>query len=275
MHISLTELERETYRKSPVHRIDGRIKIFITLMVIVYAVALPRVDALNFPKLALIEAYLLLLILLAGLEFSYIAFRFAIALPFGFSVAILQLVLKQPFFSSFTVIYTMPFGLEVTQEGALFGANILAKFLVCITAVILLSSTTSMSELVSSARRLGLPKELALLFTMMVRYLFVFWNTLGRIRTAQKTRCFEIWNKRVPRRWTLEQVGYTISSLFIRSYEQGERTYQSMLCRGYNADAHVYVGKKIIGAYDIFIFALTLGIIAAAQILASLDFKFL
>jgi cobalt/nickel transport system permease protein len=60
-------------------------------------------------------------------------------------------------------------------------------------------------------------------------------------------------------------MGYTISSLFIRSYEQGERTYQSMLCRGYNADAQVYVGKKRLGVPDILVLALALGFIIAAQ----------
>ena len=267
MHVSLTEIERESYRKSPVHRIDGRVKIIIILLIIVYAVSLPRMEISNFPKLALLEVYLAALMLAAGLEPSYLAFRFVIALPFGVGIAVLQPFLKQPFVTDFTVLYTLPFGLEATREGTLFGFMLLAKFLVCITAVILLSSTASMGELVSSARRLGLPRELALLFTMMVRYLFVFWHMLGRIRTAQKTRCFNIWNKKVPRKWTLQQVGYTISSLFIRSYEQGERTYQSMLCRGYNADAHLYVGKKNIAASDILFLALTSGVIVAAGLL--------
>ncbi len=266
MHTSLMELERESYRKSPVHRLDGRIKISITLAIIVYAVALPRVDTLNFIKLGLLEAYLIILLLLSALGLKYLVFRFAIALPFGLSIAILQPFLKQPFFVDFTVLYTLPLGLEITREGMMFGANLFAKFLVSITAIILLSSTTSMSELVASLRRLGMPKELALLFTMMARYLFVFWNMLGRIRTAQKTRCFDIWNKRVARRWTLEQVGYTISSLFIRSYEQGERTYQSMLCRGYNADTNVYVGKKKLNISDVLTLAITLSVITGAQL---------
>lgn len=265
MHLSLTELERETYKKSCIHNIDGRIKILITFAIIVYAVSLPRTEALDFIKLGVLELYLLVLMLLARLEFSYLALRFAIALPFGFGIALLQPILRQPFIANFTVLYTLPLGLEVTREGMLFGGIILAKFIVCVSAVILLSSTTTMSELVSSARRLGLPKELALLFTMMVRYLFVFWHMLARIRTAQKTRCFDIWNRKVPRRWTLEQIGYTISSLFVRSYEQGERTYQSMLCRGYN-QAHVYVARKNISFADILFLALTIAVIGTAQV---------
>src|SRR3972149_5117137 len=185
MHLSLTELEREAYRKSPIHGIEGRIKILITVIIVLYAVALPRVDGLNFIKLGIIEAYLLMLLLLAKLDFKYLAIRFALSMPFGLGIAVLQPFIRQPFFRDFTVLYTMPMGLEITLEGMMFGANLLAKFIVCITAIIFLSSTASMSELVASARRLGLPKELALLITMMVRYLFVFWNMLVRIRTAQ------------------------------------------------------------------------------------------
>lgn len=266
MHPSLTELEREAFRKSPVHRIDGRIKILMTILIVIYAVSLPRMDALNFLKLALLEAYLVMLLLLARPGFSYLALRFAIAMPFGMGVAILQPFLRQPFISGFTVLYTFPFGLSATREGALFGAIIFAKFFVSITAVILLSSTTSLGELVSSARRLGMPREMALLFSMMVRYLFVFSNMLGRIRTAQKTRCFDLLNKKVPRIWTLHQIGYTISSMFIRSYEQGERTYQSMLCRGYSAEAYLYVDRKDLRLTDILVFVFTAGIIIVAQI---------
>ncbi len=263
MHISLTELERETYKKSLIHGIDGRIKIILTLAITIYVVSLSRMDSLNFTKLAILEAYLLSLMLFSKLELSHIAARFAIAVPFGLGISILQPFIKQPFIHDFTIIYILPMGIEITREGMLYGAILFAKFIVCISSLILLSSTTPMSELVASARRLGLPREMSLLFTMMVRYLFVFWNMLGRIRTAQKTRCFEIWNKKVPRKWILEQIGFTISSLFIRSYEQGERTYQSMLCRGYNADAQVYVGKKKLQVPDIVLLAGTFLIIAA------------
>lgn len=264
MHISLTELERETYKKSLIHGIDGRIKIILTLAITIYVVSLSRMDTLNFTKLAILEAYLLILMLFSKLELSHIAARFAVVVPFGLGISIFQPFIKQPFIHDFTIIYIMPMGIEITREGILYGSILFAKFIVCISSLILLSSTTPMSELVASARRLGLPREMSLLFTMMVRYLFVFWNMLGRIRTAQKTRCFEIWNKKVPRKWILEQIGFTISSLFIRSYEQGERTYQSMLCRGYNVDAQVYVGKKKLTVPDIVLLAGTFVIIAAS-----------
>ncbi|MCX9083675.1 MAG: cobalt ECF transporter T component CbiQ [Candidatus Methanoperedens sp.] len=269
MHISLTELERETYKKSPIHGIDGRIKILVTLMITVYAVSLGRLDPLDLSKLAILEVYLLILMLFSKLEISHIVARFSIAIPFGLGISILQPFIKQPFMQDFSILYIMPMGIEITREGLLYGAILFSKFIVCISSLILLSSTTPMSELVASARRLGLPKVMALLFTMMVRYLFVFWYMLGRIRTAQKTRCFEIWNKKIPRKWILEQIGFTISSLFIRSYEQGERTYQSMLCRGYNVDTSVYIGRKKLHVADIILLVVTLIIITIVHLMIS------
>ncbi len=45
-----------------------------------------------------------------------------------------------------------------------------------------------------------------------------------------------------------------------------------MLCRGYNADTHVYVGKKNLNFSDVFVLVLTLAIILVAQV--SSAFKF-
>jgi cobalt/nickel transport system permease protein len=32
--------------------------------------------------------------------------------------------------------------------------------------------------------------------------------------------------------------------MFIRAYEQGERTYTAMLCRGYGRDSHLFITRK-------------------------------
>ena len=89
--------------------------------------------------------------------------------------------------------------------------------------------------MVAAADRIGIPREFTLLLSMMVRYLFLFWSVLKRIRIAQQTRLFDIWNRKVPRKWVIKQVGNSISAIFVRSYEQGEKTYISMLCRGYGS----------------------------------------
>ncbi|MCK4937145.1 MAG: cobalt ECF transporter T component CbiQ [Methanosarcinales archaeon] len=265
MHITLYDIERESYKESLLHRMDGRIKMLMTLVIIIYVVSLPRLDIVTIERLGILWLYLVALIIVAGLNPVYAAARIAITLPFGLGVSILQPFIRQPFITEFNVLYKLGLGISVTAEGLLFGSVLFAKFMVCVTAVVLLSSTTQMRDMVASARRLGLPSELTLLFSMMIRYLFVFWGMLRRIRTAQKTRCFNIWNKNVPRRWILEQIGYSISSLFLRSYEQGERTYYSMLCRAYSADSQICVVTQKVGASDYMMFSVTLILIGLVQ----------
>lgn len=265
MHITLYDIERESYKESLLHNMDGRVKMLITLIVIIYAVSLPRLDIATIERLGILWLYLVTLIMIARLNPVYVAARIAIALPFGLGIAVLQPFIRQPFISEFTVLYHFGLGITVTAEGVLFGSVLFTKFMVCVTAVVLLSSTTQMRDMVASARQMGLPAELTLLLSMMVRYMFVFWGMLRRIRTAQKTRCFDIWNKQVPRRWILEQVGHSISSLFLRTYEQGERTYYSMLCRAYSVDSQVWVSKQNMGVRDYLMFSATLVMIGLIQ----------
>ncbi|AKB17241.1 MULTISPECIES: cobalt ECF transporter T component CbiQ [unclassified Methanosarcina] len=234
--VTLTDIERESYKNSPIHRLDPRVKLFFALAIIIYVVSLPRIHDKNMVRLLAIEVYLLVLVLVAGLDLRYFFLRILAILPFGLGIALIQPFLRPSFVENYTLYpLDLPLGLSITYEGLAFGSTLLAKFLVCITSIVLLSSTTRLRDMVAAADRIGIPREFTLLLSMMVRYLFLFWAVLKRIRIAQQTRLFDIWNKDVPKRWVLEQVGNSMSSIFIRSYEQGERTYISMLCRGYGS----------------------------------------
>lgn len=262
MHsISLTDIERETYKSTPLHRLDGRIKIIFLIGMIVFIVSLPKLSVLSLWKLAGIEIYLIVLIGIARLNLFSVVLRYVLLTPFGLGIAALQPFFRQGFVEEFTVHELPLLGISWTEEGVLFGAVLFAKFTAAVTTVILFSSTTPMTEMVESARRLRLPKEFALLLTMMIRYLFVFWGVFKRLRTAQASRCFNIWNKEVPRKWIVEQIAHSISALFIRSYEQGERTFQSMLSRGYDYTADIYIHKKKILLPEIVFMALTILIV--------------
>jgi cobalt/nickel transport system permease protein len=265
--ISLTDIERETYKNTFIHRLDGRNKLLFLVGIIIYSVSLPKFSTIALWKLASIEIYLIFLILIAGLNIFYVALRYVMLTPFGLGIAVLQPFIRQGFIADFTVHELPIIGLTWTEEGLLFGAVLFAKFSVSVTTVILFSSTSPMTEMVESARKLKLPREFALLLTMMVRYLFVFWGVLNRLHRAQASRCFDIWNRNVPRKWILEQIGYAISSLFIRSYEQGERTFQSMLSRGYDYKADIFIHKKKIRAHEIIFTAVTILVVGIVHLL--------
>jgi len=100
-----------------------------------------------------------------------------------------------------------------------------------------------MQELTNSMRRIGIPHTFIMLLSLTIRYLFFFYDELERIKNAQKTRCFDIWNKNTGYSWRLRKIGETIAMIFLRAYEQGEKTYLSMLSRGYSQESQMYHEK--------------------------------
>ncbi len=253
----LVNIERETLKESPVHGLDGRVKLIITFMIIVYAVGTS-----NILILAIMEVYLLTLIFISNVSLSYAIKRLILILPFGGFIALFQ-----PFIRPGDVIWAGPLGLQITMQGLNFGLLLLSKITVSVTAGILQSSTTSMQELVGSARRIGVPADLAMLLNLTVRYLFFFYDELERIRNAQKTRCFDIWNERTPYRWRLRKVGETIAMMFLRAYEQGEKVYLGMLSRGYSPESRMYTIHSRISRGDVIFIAVNIFLLAALYLI--------
>jgi len=250
-------IEKYAYRESVVHRLDARIKLLIALAAIVAIVALPystKVYELG----AVLAALVVVLWVASRLPPTVYLRRLALILPFGIFLIGFQVFVKNPYYDVFHTIATLPFGIEVYAESVQFASILLVKFVVSISFIILLSSTTG---------RLGLPREFTLTLGMMVRYIFVFADMFGRIRTAMETRCFDPLDRTLPYRYRLRQIGYTVGTIFIRSYEQGERTYTSMLCRGYGANASLYIGRKTLHAGESIFFVATLAFIVLSTVL--------
>ncbi|KUK61505.1 MAG: Cobalt ABC transporter, inner membrane subunit CbiQ [Methanoculleus marisnigri] len=259
-------IEKYAYRESVVHRLDARIKLLIALAAIVAIVALPystKVYELG----AVLAALVVVLWVASRLPPTVYLRRLALILPFGIFLIGFQVFVKNPYYDVFHTIATLPFGIEVYAESVQFASILLVKFVVSISFIILLSSTTRMQDMIEAAGRLGLPREFTLTLGMMVRYIFVFADMFGRIRTAMETRCFDPLDRTLPYRYRLRQIGYTVGTIFIRSYEQGERTYTSMLCRGYGANASLYIGRKTLHAGESIFFVATLAFIVLSTVL--------
>ena len=259
---SVMDLERETMKESFLHLLDGRIKLIISLFIIVYAVYTSELLVL-----AVMEIYLLLLIYLSQISFKTALKRIMLLLPFGGFIVIFQ-----PFIQPGAVIYTLPLGLHVTYQGLIFGMLLLFRLVVTLTAIVLLSSISPMQEVVQSFRKLGMPKEFAMIFSLMIRFLFLFYEELQKIRHAQSTRNFDIFSKKTAYMWRMKQIGYTIMMMFLRSYEQGEKVYASMLSRGYSDDSDMYTTKDKIGQKEYKFIIITLAVVITIEIMKYASF---
>lgn len=233
------DLDEITSIKSPIHDLDGRIKLISAIAIIVYCVF-----ASNLIVPIILEIYLLIIIKLSNLSFSNSFKRILMLLPFGGAIIIFQ-----PFIHPGNVIWSYSW-LQITDVGLDFAILLFARLVVCLTSIVILSSTSPMQQIVSSLRKLKIPREIAMILSIMMRFLFVFIDELEAIRKSQKSRNFDMHSKITPYKWRLKQVGYTVAMMFLKSYEQGERTYESMISRGYNQNSELYNEKQCLDKND-------------------------
>ena len=236
-------IEKHTYRDSCIHRLDARVKIIIAFAAIVAIVSVPY-STVIYTVGSIFFLFFLILWALSRLSPKIYFWRLAMVLPFGIFIIIFQIFFENPYYEVFHPIVDLPFDIHIYAESVEFASILLVKFLVCISFIILLSSTTRMQNLLEGAGRLGLPPEFGLVLGMMVRYLFVFAYMFRKVNESLQTRCFDPFNHEVPWNYRVRMLGYTIGTMFIRAYEQGERTYMAMLCRGYGRDSHLFIRKK-------------------------------
>lgn len=266
-------IEKQAYRDSRIHRMDARVKILIALAAIIAIIALPYT-----PLVFLVAALFYLLFLLfwgiSRLPILFYLKRVLVILPFGAFLIFFQIFYTNRFFSEFHAVATFPLGITIYRESIQFAGILAAKFLICISFIILLSSTTRMQDMLEGARRLGFPADFTLIIGMMIRYVFVLAYVFRKVQQALETRCFDPFNSQLPYRYRLKQIGYTIGTIFLRAYEQGERTYVSMLCRGYSRNVHVFVKKKPLPAQDWTILLATLCFLVLVPVLTYLTYPF-
>ena len=217
---------------SVIHNLDGRVKLISTVIIIIFTVFSEK---LIVP--IIMEIFLLIILYLSKVPLKDAFKRIALLLPFGGII-----ILFQPFIHPGNVLWTYSW-MEITDTGLNWAILLLARLIASLTAIVLLSSTSPMQEIVASFRKLKMPKELAMILSITVRFLFVFIDELTTIRNAQKSRNFNIHSKLVSYKWRLRQIGYTIAMMFLKSYEQGERVHKSMVSRGFSDTSYLFNEK--------------------------------
>ncbi len=246
--VSISELQQQEFlsnQNSVLHNIDSRIKLIVLILIILFAVT-----SSNYIVFIVLEAYLLLLIYVSGISLKDALMRVLLILPFGFFIAIFQ-----PFIQPGDVLYTLPLGINITLQGIQFAQLLLARLVISITSIVLFSYITPMKDVAEAFRRLHVPNEFAMIFSLFVRFLFLFYDELNSIRQAQASRCFSLSNN-TPYLWKVKQVGYLFMMMFLRAYDRGEQVYSSMASRGYNSESQIYFSKEKLSTQSILYIAI-------------------
>lgn len=202
---------------SPVHRLPAHLKILaavITVLVIVLTPPAPPWVFLCF------GAIVVGALAVAGVPRRAVLPRLVIEVPFVLFAVLLPFVGRGP------EVTVGP--LELSEPGLWAAWNILAKATLGILVSILLAATTSTRDMVAGLQRLHVPDVLVQIFASMIRYVHVVTGEWQRMDRARRSRGFEAAG---PRSWPVLAQG--LGTLFIRSYERGERVHLAMVSRGY------------------------------------------
>jgi len=102
------------------------------------------------------------------------------------------------------------------------------KMLLSLTMVNILILTTPIPALLHAIATLRVPPLLVAIMASMYRYIAVLADEFQSMRRAALSR--NLMNSRKTQRLV---IGNMVGSLFIRTYDRGERVHQAMLARGY------------------------------------------
>lgn len=228
-HIQVLDLYQD--EDSLIHRQDARVKLVVTLAVIVTITALPRGAWVSY------LLCLLCIALIAGLsrvQPRLLLKRSLVAIPFALAALTLVFTIEG------TPLASLRLGswtISATREGAIAFASILVKAWLSVLTATLLVTTSTFPSLIAAARWLKVPKVIVSVISFMYRYIFVIADEALRLLRARDARSANPRGKPTGSiRWRTKVLGGMIGSLFLRSYERSERIYAAMLSRGFDGD---------------------------------------
>lgn len=202
---------------SPLHRAEPHHKLLTLVGFMLVVVATPR------DWFGAFAAYAVVLLVAVGVSRVpplYLAKRMVIEVPFVLFAILIPFIALGP--------KVEVLGLSLSEPGLYAAWALLAKGTLGVLASLLLAATTEPVDVLEGMRRLRMPDLLVQIMGFMIRYLDVVSAELSRMLIALRSRgC----NPRSPRHWPT--LAGALGSLFIRSYERGERVHLAMLARGY------------------------------------------
>jgi cobalt/nickel transport system permease protein len=163
-----------------------------------------------------------------------------------------------------------PLTVTVSGEGLRMFATIALKSWISVQAALLLAFTTPFHELVDGLRQLRLPQVMVAIISFMYRYLTVLTDEATRMTRARASRSADPDGRGGGSlRWRARVTGAMVGSLFLRSYERGERIYAAMQARGFEGEfRHLHRGGLVTRDYTLLgLVAMSgLALVVAAQL---------
>ncbi len=226
MHFHLVDSYIDT--GSPLHRMDPRVKVVLTLALILL-IGLTPTGA--FGVYVGFFAIMMAGAVIARVDPLVVLKRSLLALPFAAAAITLVFTVPGPSLGSIPLL-----GWAISETGLVRFISILLKSTISVQAAVLLMMSTHFTDALWALGALHVPKVLVAIISFMYRYLFVLAEEAVRLRRARDSRSAVLGGKaaRGPSiRFRAKTAGRMIGNLFVRSLARSERVYQAMVARGY------------------------------------------
>lgn len=202
---------------SPVHGVAAQVKIVVSFG-LVFSIALtPREAIWAFGVFAAIVASL---VAIARLPLSFIARRAIVLIPF------VLVAMLFPMFGSGDRVAVL--GMSLSEQGLWDLWNVLVKAGLGFLVAVVLGATTEIADLLRGLDALHMPRIVTSIVGFAVRYIDIVGTDFARMRVAIASRGYR---GRSVATWGI--YARSIGTVFVRTYERGERVYLAMLARMY------------------------------------------
>jgi cobalt/nickel transport system permease protein len=223
---------------SPLHRLDPRAKLITTLAFIVTVVSFDK-----YALSALIPFFIfpIVQISVGGLPPGYLLRKILLVSPFAVLIGIFNPLMDRE------ILFQI--GSINVSGGWLSFFSILTRFLLTVTAALILIATTGFNAVCMALARLGVPRPFVVQLMFLYRYLFVLTDEAARMVRAISLRSFN--SSGMGFKTFVSMMGH----LLLRTMDRAQRIHMAMLCRGF--DGHIRIIRSMeIGCKEI-VFAIS------------------
>lgn len=224
--------DRYHHGQSPLHSLDPRIKVIVTLAFILSNALLPDGAWIAF---GLAWSFIIFANLVSDLGIGFTFKRSFIALPFALAaITVLFSIPGEPL-TSFRFLF---WNLTITDAGLLRFVSIVVRSWLSVQMAILLVAVTEFPKVIHALTHLRVPAILTVIISFLYRYLFVLTDEVMRMLRARQARSAAAAGVRSGGSvaWRARIAGHMAGQLFLRSYERSDRIYNAMLSRGYKGE---------------------------------------
>ena len=220
--VDLGRLDRLGGGDSAIHRLDPRAKLLTTLVFIGAVLSFGKYELSGLLPFLLFPAATATC---ARLPPGFLVRRLLLVAPFAVLVGMFNPLLDRAIL--------LHLGPVDVSGGWISFAAILLRFLLTVSAAIILIATCGFYELCLAFEQLGVPKAFVVQLLLLYRFLFVLVEEAVRLARARSLRSFG------GRGAGVRVTGSLLGHFLLRTVQRARRVYLAMQCRGFNGEFHL------------------------------------